>query len=67
MLKQHWVETKEDTISCPITVLGSREKPKEDQGGLLCLLNDQGKLQQIVELSMPAGMVRSDNGIFVAS
>ncbi|HTK07422.1 MAG TPA: hypothetical protein VL485_09650 [Ktedonobacteraceae bacterium] len=67
MLKQHWSETKEDTISCPITVLGSREKPKGDQGGLVCLLNDQGKLQQIVELSMPAGMVRSDNGIFVAS
>jgi hypothetical protein len=67
MLKKHWADTKEDTIACPVTVLGSRQKPEEDQGGLLCLLNDQGELQQIVELPMPAGMARSDNGIFVAS
>jgi hypothetical protein len=67
MLKQHWAESKEDNVSCPITVLGSRQKPQGDQGGLICLLNDQGELQHIAELPMPAGMALSDNGIFVAS
>ena len=66
MLKQHWAESKEENVSCPVTVLGSRQKPG-DQGGLLCLLNDQGELKQITELPMPAGMAFSENGVLVAS
>jgi len=66
MLKQHWAESKEENVSCPVTVLGSRQKPN-DQGGLLALLNERGELQQIVELPMPAGMALSDNGVFVGS
>ncbi len=67
LLKKHWVETKQQDTECPITVLGSRQKPEEDQGGLLCLLNDAGQAVKSVELPMPAGMAFSDNGIMVAS
>lgn len=66
MLKKHWDNTREST-SCPLTVLGSHQKPKEDQGGLLCLLDDAGNTQRSVELPMPAGLSYSDNGVFVAS
>ena len=57
----------EQYIVCPLTVLGSMEKPKEDQGGLLCLLNDSGKMMSSVELPMPAGMVQTEDGVLVAS
>ncbi len=42
LLKKHWSNNKqvEQKIQCPVTTLGSIQKPKEDQGGLLCLLND---------------------------
>ncbi|HEV2579573.1 MAG TPA: hypothetical protein VGT44_01875 [Ktedonobacteraceae bacterium] len=66
LLKQHWKETR-DQISCPVTVLGSRYKPEEDQGGLLCLLDERGQVQSSVELPMPAGLARSENGVLVAS
>lgn len=66
LLKQHWKQTGERT-QCPLTVLGSRQKPEEDQGGLLCVLDDTGYVQSSVELSMPAGITRSEKGVFIAS
>ena len=65
-LKKHWTQTSQD-ISCPLTVLGSHQKPKEDLGGLLCLIEDMGSTQKTLELKMAAGMVTSDNGVFVTS
>ncbi len=43
-LKKHWSESAQavQQTQCPLTVLGSYEKPKEDAGGLLCLLEDFG-------------------------
>ncbi len=69
MLKNHWSKTQQtqQQTECPVTVLGSMQKPKDDQGGLLCLLNDNGQVQASVEMPMPAGMALSDDGIFVAS
>jgi glucose/arabinose dehydrogenase len=42
-------------------------KPKEDQGGLICLLDENGQVQAEVEMTMPAGMALSDDGVLVAS
>jgi len=66
LLKKHWQQSREQT-SCPVTVLGSREKPKDDQGGLLCVIDDNGEIEAQVGLTMPAGMVFSDDGILVAA
>ena len=46
-LKKHWSESAQavQQTQCPLTVLGSYEKPKEDAGGLLCLLEDFGRSQ----------------------
>ncbi|MBA2677515.1 MAG: hypothetical protein H0U76_03855 [Ktedonobacteraceae bacterium] len=66
LLKEHWKQTREQT-NCPLTVLGSRHKPEEDQGGLLCMLDDLGDIQSSIELPMPAGITRSEHGVFVAS
>ena len=66
VLKQHWTETSQQT-ECPLTVLGSYQKPKQDLGGLLCFIEDLGCSQKTVELKMPAGMVASDRGVFVTS
>ena len=43
-LKKHWSESAQavQQTQCPLTILGSYEKPKEDAGGLLCLLEDFG-------------------------
>src|SRR5256714_14352930 len=65
-LKKHWTQTSQD-ISCPLTVLGSHQKPKEDLGGLLCLIEDMGSSQKTLELKMAAGMVASDRGVFVTA
>ncbi|GCF10518.1 hypothetical protein [Dictyobacter arantiisoli] len=43
------------------------EKPKEEQGGLLCLLNDSGEIKASHPLSMPAGIVSTDTGFLVAT
>src|SRR6266568_1415384 len=60
VLKQHWTNTSQETpAACPLTVLGSYEKPKEDLGGLLCLIEDMGCSQQTIGLHMAAGMVAS--------
>ena len=66
LLKQHWTASSEQT-QCPLTVLGSYEKPEEDPGGLLCLIEDMGRSQKTVELQMAAGMVDSDRGVFVTA
>ncbi len=65
MLKEHWTK-QQDHQSCPVTTLGSLQKPREDQGGLLCALDGEA-IQSLVELSMPAGMAVSDKGAFVAA
>lgn len=72
MLKKHWTDSKQNQSTgahteCPVTVLGSLQKPKEDQGGLLCLLDDTGEVRASVGMSMPAGMALSDDGVLVAS
>jgi len=66
VLKQHWTDSGQQT-ECPLTVLGSYQKPEGDLGGLLCLIGDMGSLQKTVELEMAAGMVASDSGIFITS
>ncbi len=81
VLKEHWAEAssrpyagQETKIECPLTVLGSYEKPKEDLGGALCLIEDKGiprdksgDYLKRVELKMAAGMVTSEKGVFVTS
>ncbi len=69
MLKKHWKDSQEsrEQTACPLTVLGSQQKPKEDQGGLLCVLNGGPAVQSALELSMPAGMAPSHNGVLVAA
>lgn len=66
VLKRHWSASSEKT-QCPLTVLGSYEKPKEDPGGLVCMLEDLGTTRRALGLKMAAGMVDSEQGIFVTS
>jgi len=66
VLKEHWSASSEKT-ECPLTVLGSYEKPKEDLGGLVCLLEDLGTARQTVDLKLAAGMVDSEQGVFITS
>src|SRR5437763_6358392 len=66
VLKQHWTESSEQT-QCPLTVLGSYQKPQQNLGGLLCLIEDMGSSQKTLELKMAAGMVASDRGVFVTA
>lgn len=65
-LKKHWSETGQ-AAQCPLTVLGSLEKPKEDTGGLLCLIDDFGFSQKTVDLKMAAGMVNTDQGVLITT
>lgn len=65
-LKKHWEQTGQQT-ACPLTTLGSYEKPKEDLGGLLCVVDDMGCHQRITNLPMAAGMVLSDQGVLVTT
>jgi hypothetical protein len=66
VLKEHWSATSEKT-ACPLTTLGSYEKPKEDLGGLLCLVEDLGSSRKTFDLKMAAGMVDSEQGVFVTT
>ena len=66
VLKEHWTESSEQT-QCPLTVLGSYQKPQQNLGGLLCLIEDMGSSQKTLELKMAAGMVASDRGVFVTA
>lgn len=65
VLKDHWTETSEKT-QCPLTVLGSYEKPKQDLGGLLCFI-DEDDTRKTFELKMAAGMVDSETGVLVTT
>jgi hypothetical protein len=68
VLKQHWARSSQETsIECPLTILGSYEKPKEDLGGALCLIGDMGCAQKTLELALAAGMALSENGVFVTT
>jgi hypothetical protein len=69
MLKKHWKDSHEsrEKTECPLTVLGSQQKPKEDQGGLLCVLNGGPAVESALPLSMPAGMAPTDSGVLVAA
>jgi hypothetical protein len=68
VLKQHWTKSSQETqTACPLTVLGSYEKPEEDLGGLLCLIEDMGCSQHTIGLTMAAGMVASEQGVFVTA
>ncbi|HVU68671.1 MAG TPA: hypothetical protein VHD63_16160 [Ktedonobacteraceae bacterium] len=49
-----------------MTVLGSFEKPKQDLGGLLCFIEEDGS-RQVVDLPLAAGMVDSENGVLVTT
>jgi hypothetical protein len=65
VLKDHWTASSEQT-ACPLTVLGSFEKPKQDLGGLLCFIEEDGT-RKVVDLNLAAGMVDSENGVFVTT
>lgn len=68
MLKKHWSDTSsKEQISCPLTALGSSHKPKDDQGGLVCVVDEDGQVRCSLEMSMPAGMTYADDGFKVAS
>jgi hypothetical protein len=69
MLKKHWTETRQqaEKTECPLTTLGSMQKPKEDQGGLVCILNGGESVHTLIEMSMPAGMAPSEDGVLVAA
>jgi hypothetical protein len=65
-LKKHWTQTREET-ACPITTLGSLQKPEGDLGGLLCLIEDMGTTRKVLNLSMAAGLVPSLQGLLVTT
>lgn len=65
VLKDHWTTTSEQT-ACPLTVLGSFEKPKQDLGGLVCFIEEDGS-RKVVDLKLAAGMVDSEQGVFVTA
>ncbi|HEX4208710.1 MAG TPA: hypothetical protein VHZ51_31810 [Ktedonobacteraceae bacterium] len=65
-LKKHWSDTGQDT-ACPLTVLGSLQKPKEDLGGQLCLIDDQAGVLNTMPLPMAAGLAPSEHGLFVTT
>lgn len=65
VLKDHWTASNEQ-IACPLTVLGSFEKPKQDLGGLLCFLEEDGS-RKIVDLPLAAGMADSEHGVLVTT
>lgn len=66
VLKQHWTETGQAS-TCPLTTLGSYQKPEDDVGGLLCTFEDADSPQKTVDLKMAAGMVPSDDGVLITS
>src|SRR5260370_42654284 len=66
VLKQHWTESSQQ-IECPLTVLGSYQKPQQDTGGVLSCVEDVGCSQKTCELKMAAGMAATDRGVVVSS
>ena len=69
VLKEHWTATGQQSqqTQCPLTILGSYQKPEQDMGGLLCSIEDMGCSRKTLELTMAAGMVDSERGVFVTS
>ncbi len=68
LLRQHWKKSnQESSQECPLTVLGSFEKPREDLGGALCLLEDMGQAQKTLAVPLAAGMIASEHGVFVTA
>lgn len=65
-LKKHWKQTREET-SCPLTVIGSMRKPDGDPGGLLCLIDEHGTIQQALDLSMAAGIALFGEDVLVTT
>ncbi|HEY0755836.1 MAG TPA: hypothetical protein VGD98_17890 [Ktedonobacteraceae bacterium] len=65
VLKEHWTASSEQT-ACPLTALGSFEKPTQELGGLVCFIEEDGT-RRVVGLDLPAGMVDSENGVLVTS
>lgn len=65
-LKKHWSQTR-DEIACPLTTLGSLQKPEGDLGGLLCLIEDLGTTRTVLDLSLAAGLVPSPQGLLVTT
>ena len=66
VLKKHWTDSGQ-AVACPLTVLGSYQKPTEDLGGLLCFFDDFDHSQKTVDLSMAAGMVPARQGMLVTT
>ena len=62
--KQHWNKSHQET-ECPLTVLGSYEKPKEDPGGQLVILEKDSR--RSIDLKMAAGLVAAEQNVFVTS
>ncbi len=65
-LKKHWSATSQQ-LQCPLTVRGSYQKPEEDLGGLLCLIDNLGCTQKTIDLAMAAGMVESEHGMLITA
>lgn len=65
-LKKHWSATDQQ-LQCPLTVRGSYQKPEEDLGGLLCLIDNLGCTQKTIDLAMAAGMVESEHGMLITA
>lgn len=65
-LKKHWSATGQQ-LQCPLTVRGSYQKPEEDLGGLLCLIDNLGCTQKTIDLAMAAGMVESEHGMLITA
>lgn len=70
VLKKHWTQTgstADAQTACPLTVLGSYKKPDEDLGGQVCILDDAGRVESAVELSLAAGMAASEHGTLITT
>ncbi|HZO75266.1 MAG TPA: hypothetical protein VFB60_23870 [Ktedonobacteraceae bacterium] len=65
-LKKHWSASGQQ-LQCPLTVRGSYQKPEEDLGGLLCLIDNLGCTQKTIDLAMAAGMVESEHGMLITA
>lgn len=65
-LKQHWSQTGQQT-ACPLTVLGSQQKPEGDLGGLLCLVDEERAERRTLPLSLAAGIVPTGEDVLVTS
>ncbi len=64
-LKAHW--SNADRLSVHNEAIqGSLEKPKIDLGGMICQLDHSGIITVQLDAPMPAGMIRTENGLMFA-